>query len=77
MMEKGLNLIPSGKHPNGNPKQASSYICKVCGKEDTFAHMKDHIEGKHMEELSLPCDFCDKTFSSRYNLRRHKSKVHN
>ena len=65
MMEKGLNMIPKGKHSNGNPKQASSYICKVCGKKDTFIHIRDHIEGKHVEGLSLPCDFCDKTFSSR------------
>ena len=77
MMKKGLNMIPRGKHPNGNPKQALSYICKVCGKEDHFSHMKDHIEGKHMEGLSLPCDCCDKTFSSRHSLRGHKSKFHN
>ena len=39
------------------------YVCNICGKEtNKKSNMKDHIEAKHMEGLSLPCNFCDKTF---------------
>ena len=36
MMERGQKMIPDGKQANGIPKQKTSYICKVCGKEDNF-----------------------------------------
>ena len=76
MMKKGLNMIPRGKHPNGNPKQALSYICKVCGKEARSNIISAHIESNHLEGISIPCDFCDKTFSSRANLKYHRNKFH-
>ena len=38
MMEKGQRLIPNGKHENGTPKQATTSICKVCGKEGLSKH---------------------------------------
>ena len=34
MMEKGQKMIPNGKQANGTPRQATSFICKVCGKEE-------------------------------------------
>ena len=38
MMEKGQRLIPNGKHENGTPKQATTSICKGCGKEGLSKH---------------------------------------
>ena len=73
MMEKGQKIIQYG---NGMSRQDSSYICKVCGKEGLKHHIRRHIEGNHLEGISLPCGFCDKTFSLRNSLRKHKSKFH-
>ena len=76
MMEKGLNMIPDGKQANGTPKQKTSSICKVCGKEGLSKLIRDHIESNHLEGISIPCDHCDKTYASRKSLRLHKSKFH-
>ena len=76
MMEKSQKLIPTGYHPNGMPRQQKAYICKVCGKEGSRSHLKDHIEANHLEGISLPCDHCDKTFSSRNSLRLHNNRFH-
>ena len=76
MMEKSLNMIPDGKRPNGMPKQSKSWICKVCGKEGHSHIIIDHIEVNHLEGVSIPCDFCDKTFSVRAYLHKHLNKFH-
>ena len=76
MIEKSQNMIQNGKQANGTPKQAAAFICKVCGKEGIRHHIIDHIEANHLEGISIPCDYCDKTFSARTNLRIHKSKFH-
>ena len=77
MMEKGLNRIPTGgKTRNGMPKQETSHICKVCGKEGLSHHIKNHIEANHLEGLSIPCNYCDTTCSSRKALETHRSKFH-
>ena len=73
MMEKGQKIIQYG---NGMSRQDSSYICKVCGKEGLKHHIRDHIEGNHLEGISLPCNVCDKSLSSRNGLRRHKIRFH-
>ena len=36
--------------------------CKVCGKEGHRSDIKKHIESKHLEGVSIPCNFCEKTF---------------
>ena len=64
MMVKSQNLIPSGK------KRAD--ICKVCGKEGEGIAIRDHIESKHLEGVSLPCNTCGNTFKTRRQLRMHK-----
>ena len=64
MMEKSVNLIPSGKE--------RAKICKVCGKEGAGIAIRDHIEANHLEGISLPCNICGKTFRSRIRLRQHK-----
>ena len=76
MMEKGQKMIPNGKHANGTLKQETSRICKACGKEGRWRTIIDHIEAKHLEGICIPCDFCDKTFSSRASLRYHKNISH-
>ena len=76
MMEKGHKKIQHGHGPNGTPKEEKSYICKVCGKESRSNIISAHIESNHLEGISIPCDFCDKTFSSRANLKYHRNKFH-
>ena len=76
MMEKGQKMIPNGKLANGTPIQTTSSICKVCGKEGLAKHIRNHIESNHLEGISIPCGYCDKTFSFRQGLQKHKSKFH-
>ena len=76
MMDKGQKMIPNGKRANGMPKQETSPICKVCGKEGKFSHIRDHNESNNLEGVSIPCDHCYKTFLPRMILRLHKSKFH-
>ena len=76
MMEKGQKRIPNGKQSNGTPRNAISWICKVCGMEDKLTNVIYHIEANHLEGISFPCDHCGKTLSSRYGLRKHTSKFH-
>ena len=37
-------------------------------------HLRDHIE-THLEGLSFSCNICDKSYSSRENLRHHKRRT--
>ena len=53
MMEKTSN-----KHTNGQFLRR----CKICGKEDREANLKVHIEGNHLEGVSIPCNSCEKNF---------------
>ena len=76
MMEKGQKKIPSGKQADGTPKQETSRICKLCGKEGLAALIKYHIEANHLEGICISCDICGQTFSSRNALSNHKSKSH-
>ena len=69
MMEMGQNRIQSGK------KERRAHICKVCGKEGAGIAIRDHIEANHLEGISLPCSLCEKTFRSRWSLRRHKCLI--
>ena len=64
MMEKGHKMITDGER-NGRPTRRISSICKVCGKEGLPKHIKNHIESNHLEGISIPCDHCGKTLSSR------------
>ena len=76
LMEKGQTMIQHGKYPNGMPRQEISYACKICGKEDKLTNMRNHIEANHLEGISLPCDCCEKSFSTRQNLKRHTNTFH-
>ena len=66
MMAKSQNIIQNG--PN-NSKKAD--ICTICGKEGRGRDIMDHIEANHLEGVSIPCNYCEKTFRSRNALRNH------
>ena len=77
MMEKTENKISNGhKRADGTLVQTTAFICKVCGKEGLSSHLRDHIEANHLEGISIPCDYCDKVFSSRISLSQHRNKFH-
>ena len=52
------------------------YKCQVCDKEAKIGDMKRHIERKHLEGVSIPCNFCDKTFRCRNTLAVHNRRIH-
>ena len=60
-----------------NGKQIPAYVCKVCGREGRTTEIKNHIERNHLEGVSVPCTFCNKTFRSRNAMYQHKGNIHN
>jgi len=70
LMAKSENMIPQGSH------MIKATICTVCGKEGQFSNIKNHIEANHMEGVSIPCNFCEKTFRSRKGMAAHKRSNH-
>ena len=70
LMVRGEHMIKQGAW------NMTAYVCNVCGKEDSKSHLKIHIEGIHLEGISVPCNFCGKTFKSRYSLRQHNLSLH-
>ena len=67
MMEKTERKMPNGKR---------SYNCIICGKEGEKGNIRQHIEANHLEGVSVPCKFCEKTFRSRNALNSHNFKFH-
>ena len=52
------------------------FHCKACvysSRQST--HMKEHVE-RHIDGLSYPCQFCDKTFRYKNSLRKHLYNFH-
>ena len=70
MMETSQNMIETGN------RKTTAKICKVCGKEGHPSHIKKHIELHHLEGVSIPCNSCEKTFTSRDNLQTHVRMLH-
>ena len=66
MMALSENYIQNGKNI-----QTRAHVCTVCGKEGLGRNIKDHIEANHIDGVSIPCNFCEKTFRSRNALRLH------
>ena len=53
------------------------FRCTLCGQTSKYKHrIKYHIEGVHLEGISIPCQLCGKTFRSRNSLNCHKSVYH-
>jgi len=71
MMSKGTNMIPDG--PN---RTITATVCNICGKEGKGFNIRVHIEAKHLEGVSVPCNICKKVFRSRHSLGMHKKRFH-
>ena len=53
-------------------KSDKRWTCKECPYSSEYTtHVKEHVE-RHIEGFSFDCDYCDKTFSMKRNLRAHK-----
>jgi len=70
MISKSEHTIKEGKN------MIKATICTVCGKEGKLSQIKDHIEVNHLEGVSIPCNYCEKTFRSRKRMSWHKSVNH-
>ena len=54
LMQKSQNLAKRGNR--------RADMCTVCGKEGENTEIKNHIEANHLEGVSIPCNYCEKTF---------------
>ena len=70
LMVRSEHMIKQGA------QNKTAYVCNVCKKEDTKWNIKIHAERIHLEGISIPCNFCGKTFKSRYALRLHNLILH-
>ena len=54
------------------------WTCKVCGKTTGKVkdNLKKHVENKHIEGVSYPCDRCDQKLKSRTSLNFHNYRFH-
>jgi len=52
----------------------ASRICKVCGKEGTWANISNHIEANHITGVSHTCNICGTTTRTRDAMRIHNRK---
>ena len=69
--QKVKSMMMSSDNPDRPPR-----ICKVCGIEESWNTMRNHIEANHITGISIPCDLCGKSFKSRNCLSAHKSQQH-
>ena len=65
MMSKGKSVLSDGR---------KAYACHICGMKGRGFNIKKHIKSKHIEGLSIPCKFCDKSFRSSRKLKYHTKK---
>ena len=76
MQKLDKQIIQGKDRRSGNDKKERVFACKVCGKKGRSGHIQDHIEANHLLGISLPCNFCGKTYPSRASLRMHRGKFH-
>ena len=74
LMVKSKNWISNGKQSDGREKRVYAHICNLCGKEGRPKSIREHIEMSHLEDLSIPCNKCGKTFPARSALKLHNEK---
>ena len=74
-LDEQINSLMT-KSSRKNKHGRSIYVCNVCGKEEKDSHMKNHIEAKHLEGISIPCNFCEKMFRTRNSKAIHVSTYH-
>ena len=71
--DKIKSIMMTGTTMRGNGR---SYLCKMCGWEGHKRNLKNHIENRHIEGITYPCDFCGQTFKSDDSLRKHHKRKH-
>ena len=59
-----------------NKQKGKAKICNVCGEEGQMTAIVNHIEAKHLTDLSIPCNACEKTFHTRAALNTHQQRHH-
>jgi len=59
-------------------KVSKVWTCKVCGKTTGKVkdNLKKHVENKHIEGVSYPCERCDLKLKSRTSLNFHNYRFH-
>ena len=55
-----------------HPEPSSPVECPVCHKKYNNNYMRDHLKSHNSD--AFKCDICEKLFSSRSNLSKHKRK---
>jgi len=70
---KSMMTLTGNKTKDGKEK---GRICKVCGKEGSWANVRTHIEANHITGVSHTCNICGNIAKTRESLRIHKSKYH-
>ena len=60
----------------GNGGRQKNNVCNVCGKEGQQGQIKQHIEAKHVEGVSIPCNRCEKIFRTRTSYKWHNANKH-
>ena len=82
--EKSIVSLYSGDYSDIDEKiyenmqrnEDGKYSCKICDRVIPHkTRMKEHIE-THMENLSFPCNSCDKIYRSRHSLNMHTFRYH-
>ena len=77
LSQKVKSMMTFSENPiAGTHTKRKGRICNVCGKEGQRINIMDHIEVKHIKNISIPCNICDKTLNSRRALDNHKRKYH-
>ena len=76
-LKQHLKLI----HQNGPPELPQNPVnkkCCVCNQYFTSTQFHQHMKNVHPEyKRKVNCDLCAETFTSLFNLKRHKQCVHN
>lgn len=52
-----------------------TYMCRVCGKPNAGPSLLERHMRTHTGERPFKCDLCNKGFTTKENMRRHR-KVH-
>ena len=61
---------------NNSKRNGRARICNICGKEDNYTAIMQHIEAKHLDNLKIPCQLCGKVLKTRASLATHRSQSH-
>lgn len=80
-------MMPSSRHPSSPPsteeEQAEVYKCPKCDyrpdgliRRSYKSYLRKHMENRHGQRRSIPCEHCDHTFTRRDNLTNHLRKKH-